>query len=397
MSRLRASGASVIHGHPIRILLIALLLFPAAAHAQQETIEYYGQDVIGSIRMVFHPDGTVAARQDYEPFGRPLFTVSAMPKEGFGSQEKDSETNQAYFHARMSSDSIGRFSTPDPVQVGVTEPQRWNRYAYALNNPVRYTDWTGMNANSCQDLAHMDGTTIYGSSACPGMSASMEMWLLMSWLGFGSWGGSGGGGSSWGAGGGGGGGGSAVRGEQPAEAPPGTTDPPPGIPPRPGPAPGPPGPSAPPRTATSCFVRGVATGAAGAVIVGVGAAAAVTLGAPVAAVTGVLGAVALVGGVATGYSTISNVLDGNWNAAAYNVGAIAGGAAAGYAGGNAVARAITPAATKGWSIARDVKNLFNPSLGTIRDWLGTGPDGGAASGSMAMAGSGAAMPSRGGC
>lgn len=220
-----------------------LLLGIAAASAQTptETVEYYGQDVIGSIRMVFRPDGTVVARQDYEPFGRALFAVPAMPTEGFGSQEKDSETHQAYFHARMMSDSIGRFSTPDPVQDGVAEPQRWNRYAYALNNPVRYTDWAGMNADSCQDPAHMDGLRIYASSSCSEMSTDMKVWLLMAWLGFGSWSGSGGGGGSWDGGGGGGG-----------YFPPGTggdntgetTDQPP-IPPSPNP-PGPTPPAPPP-------------------------------------------------------------------------------------------------------------------------------------------------------
>ena len=40
----------------------------------------------------------------------------------------------------------GRFTTVDPLlsSVAFEEPQSWNRYTYTLNNPLRYTDPTGM-------------------------------------------------------------------------------------------------------------------------------------------------------------------------------------------------------------------------------------------------------------
>lgn len=126
------------------LALLCLLPRVAAAQAPAETIEYYAQDAIGSIRVVFSPAGTVLARQDYAPFGRQLFTVPAMPKEGYGAQEKDDETDQAYFHARMFQARTGRFTRPDPIQAGMFEPQRWNRYAYALNRPLTLTDASGL-------------------------------------------------------------------------------------------------------------------------------------------------------------------------------------------------------------------------------------------------------------
>jgi hypothetical protein len=108
------------------LLIVALLLLPGTAFAQPaETVEYYGQDVIGSIRIVFSPAGAVLARQDYEPFGRPLFTAAALPREGFGAQEPDDETVQSYFHARMFQQRTGRFTRVDPIFVALFEPQRW--------------------------------------------------------------------------------------------------------------------------------------------------------------------------------------------------------------------------------------------------------------------------------
>ena len=68
---------------------------PASAQAPAETIEYYAHDAIGSVRVVYDASGTVLGRQDYGPFGQIVFPVPAMPKEGFGAQEKDDETDQS--------------------------------------------------------------------------------------------------------------------------------------------------------------------------------------------------------------------------------------------------------------------------------------------------------------
>jgi RHS repeat-associated protein len=128
----------------IALALVCLVPRVAAAQAQAETIEYYAQDAIGSIRVVFSPAGTVLARQDYGPFGRQLFTVPAMPKEGFGAQEKDDESDQSYFHARMFQARTGRFTQTDPVFNALFDPRAWNRYSYSFNAPNEYTDWDGL-------------------------------------------------------------------------------------------------------------------------------------------------------------------------------------------------------------------------------------------------------------
>lgn len=47
-------------------------------------------------------------------------------------------------HARYCSPGLGRFLSTDPVGGSRKNPQSWNRYTYVLNNPLRYTDPTGM-------------------------------------------------------------------------------------------------------------------------------------------------------------------------------------------------------------------------------------------------------------
>lgn len=51
-----------------------------------------------------------------------------------------------YFEARYFSSAQGRFTSTDPMISGphkLNDPQNWNLYAYARNNPLRFTDPSG--------------------------------------------------------------------------------------------------------------------------------------------------------------------------------------------------------------------------------------------------------------
>jgi RHS repeat-associated protein len=63
-------------------------------------------------------------------------------------KERDSETTLGldYFGARYYGNAIGRFTRPDPAKIDLkhlTNPQKWNKYAYTINNPLRYFDPDG--------------------------------------------------------------------------------------------------------------------------------------------------------------------------------------------------------------------------------------------------------------
>lgn len=64
----------------------------------------------------------------------------------FTGKERNAETGLDYFEARYFSGAQGRFTSPDPLlSSGCPEnPQSWNRYAYVLNNLLRYTDPLGL-------------------------------------------------------------------------------------------------------------------------------------------------------------------------------------------------------------------------------------------------------------
>jgi len=90
----------------------------------------------------------------YFPFGEELFPDGDTERMKFTGHERD--LNRAgqgddldYMHARYCSPMLGRFLSVDPLGGVEPKPQSWNRYAYALNNPLAFTDPTGMYVTNC--------------------------------------------------------------------------------------------------------------------------------------------------------------------------------------------------------------------------------------------------------
>ncbi|MCB8953070.1 MAG: RHS repeat-associated core domain-containing protein [Ardenticatenales bacterium] len=96
---------------------------------------------------------------------------------GFTGQKHNDDLGLIYYNARYYLPGVGRFVSADTIVPGPANPQSLNRYAYALNNPVRYTDPSGHITNcallgaeediaGCQETASFWNTTTYrGSNA----------------------------------------------------------------------------------------------------------------------------------------------------------------------------------------------------------------------------------------
>jgi RHS repeat-associated protein len=121
----------------------------------QSGVRYLTGDHLGSTRVVTDGSGTVEQCLDYLPFGELLGaglngrTCGALeePRAKFTGKERDAETGLDYFGARYFSGAQGRFTSPDPIWVKadrMLDPQRLNLYAYGRNNPLKYSDPTGM-------------------------------------------------------------------------------------------------------------------------------------------------------------------------------------------------------------------------------------------------------------
>jgi RHS repeat-associated protein len=65
----------------------------------------------------------------------------------FTGQERDAETGQDHFMFRNYVSAAARWTSPDPYlgSYDLTNPQSLNRYAYVLNNPMKFLDPFGLN------------------------------------------------------------------------------------------------------------------------------------------------------------------------------------------------------------------------------------------------------------
>jgi RHS repeat-associated protein len=127
-------------------VMMVLGLVGTATAQSAEVVEYYHLDALGSVRAVTNQSGAVVRTHDYRPFGEGENPAAGSEPTRFTGKERDAESGLDYFGARYYASRAGRFTTVDPkmnTSAALADPQRWNRYAYALNNPLRNIDPDG--------------------------------------------------------------------------------------------------------------------------------------------------------------------------------------------------------------------------------------------------------------
>ncbi len=152
--------------------------------------EYLTADHLGSTRLVTSASGAERRCLDYLPFGEPMaqgmgsrgacHASTNEPRVKFTGKERDQETGLDYFGARYYSAAQGRFSSPDNFLDDTTalDPQRWNLYAHARNNPLPCVDPNGekiyaggLPAENQEELLKRTNAT-YGCKGCTSFDKS---------------------------------------------------------------------------------------------------------------------------------------------------------------------------------------------------------------------------------
>jgi RHS repeat-associated protein len=108
---------------------------------------YYFSDHLKTASVITDSAGVIKAESDYYPWGGELqFVANDSNHYKFTGKERDAESGLDNFGARMYGNALGRFVTPDPLLNSGRpwDPQTWNRYAYAHNNPLTYVDPSGL-------------------------------------------------------------------------------------------------------------------------------------------------------------------------------------------------------------------------------------------------------------
>jgi RHS repeat-associated protein len=146
------------------------------AMKQGSTLSYLHHDHLGSLVSATNASGTEIGSARYFPYGaqRPAGATgtnpSGLPSDRLFTGQTRDLGNDAYyfFRSRYYDATIGRFHIPDSVVPGAGNPQALNRYAYALNNPMRLNDPSGHRYNDPSD-----GTFTYQPDLYQGMPSSI--------------------------------------------------------------------------------------------------------------------------------------------------------------------------------------------------------------------------------
>jgi RHS repeat-associated protein len=136
------------------------------------TTRYFHPDHLGSTRLTTTPAAGNNFSSNYKPFG-PQYGASGVEVFKYTGQLHDTVTGLYPFGARLYDPNVGRFITQDPLLGSPRDPQSLNRYAYARNNPLRYTDRNGLSFTTSSLLARLGPTAANIVGAVATVVASM--------------------------------------------------------------------------------------------------------------------------------------------------------------------------------------------------------------------------------
>ncbi|MEM7353878.1 MAG: RHS repeat-associated core domain-containing protein, partial [Acidobacteriota bacterium] len=111
-----------------------------------EVAYHHHLDHLGSLRLTTRADGSRHFEHHLLPYGEEWTGgVGASNEEPmlFAGHERDFSVGTDSMHARHYFPALGRFLSTDPAPGDFTAPLSWNRYTYALSNPLTYVDPDG--------------------------------------------------------------------------------------------------------------------------------------------------------------------------------------------------------------------------------------------------------------
>jgi RHS repeat-associated protein len=113
---------------------------------------YVSTDYLGNILLLTRQNGTVAEEYSFDAWGRRrsptnwnsyTVTAPAILYRGYTGHEHLDEFGLINMNGRCYDPILGRFLSPDNFVQMPDFTQNYNRYAYGLNNPLKYTDPSG--------------------------------------------------------------------------------------------------------------------------------------------------------------------------------------------------------------------------------------------------------------
>ncbi|MBG0781695.1 MAG: VCBS repeat-containing protein [Bacteroidales bacterium] len=119
----------------------------------KQQMYYLHKDHLGSYTTITDESGNTIERMSYDAWGRrrnpynwaDYQVPQPMLDRGYTGHEHLDQFNLINMNGRIYDPVLARFLSPDPFVQDPSATQNYNRYTYALNNPLKYTDPSGYN------------------------------------------------------------------------------------------------------------------------------------------------------------------------------------------------------------------------------------------------------------
>lgn len=124
---------------------------------------YMQRDMLGSIGVLTDETGSVVGNMRFDPWGQRVKGESSEPSDsevaalrdithrGFTDHEMLDGAGLIHMNGRIYDPQLGRMGSADPVLSEPFNLQRYNRYSYVKNNPLRLTDPFGLDPEAPED------------------------------------------------------------------------------------------------------------------------------------------------------------------------------------------------------------------------------------------------------
>lgn len=117
------------------------------------TTTFYHSNHLQSSTLITSGSGWPLWQAIYLPFGEEYNPEIGDEHYKFTGKDRDAETGLDLMGDRYYASPLGRFLKPDPNQTAgfehMRDPQAWNGYSYARNNPLTYVDPDGLSYHVC--------------------------------------------------------------------------------------------------------------------------------------------------------------------------------------------------------------------------------------------------------
>ena len=127
--------------------IVALYIKTSSKPSTTDSMYYIHTDHLGSYCAITNTAKQVRQRNFFDPWGNVVNSTSSqqftLTNRGFTGHEHYPELKIINMNGRLYDPTIGRFFSPDNYVQNPGFTQNYNRYSYALNNPLKYKDPTG--------------------------------------------------------------------------------------------------------------------------------------------------------------------------------------------------------------------------------------------------------------